>query len=104
MISRVDYLHRQLLSFKDVIIKGFQIENQRLRKKVNNLESKIKSLKVNYNSLEQYWRRNNINIIGISERVLGRYVEQRVEILEKIDVTVSPNNREACHCLCSSEI
>ena len=50
------------MNLKDVIIKNFQVKNQRLRKKVSDLESKVISLENDHNSLEQYGWRNNIEI------------------------------------------
>ena len=51
MASRLDGLDNELLSLKDVIIKNFQVENERLREKNNVLESKILALKKDCNSL-----------------------------------------------------
>ena len=51
-----------LLNLKDVIIKNLQIANQRLRSKVNFLENKVIHLEINSNHLEQYGRRNNLEI------------------------------------------
>ena len=65
MTSRFDGLDNELLKLKDVIIKNLQVENERLRKKVNVLESKILTLESDCNSLEQYGQRNNIEITGI---------------------------------------
>ena len=62
MTSRFDGLDNELLNLKDVIIKNLQVENQRLTKKVNALENKILTLESGHNSLEQYRRRNNIEI------------------------------------------
>lgn len=47
--SRFDELTKELLNVKDVIIKNLQTENKRLGEKVNNLESKVTSLKINQN-------------------------------------------------------
>ena len=41
-----------------------QAENERLREKVSNLESKVTSLQINQNKLEQNGRRNNIVVSG----------------------------------------
>ena len=59
--SRFDELTKELLNVKDVIIKNLQTENKRLGEKVNNLESKVTSLKINQNKLEQYGRRKILN-------------------------------------------
>ena len=69
MTSRFDGLDIVLLNLKDVIIKNLQVKNERLRKKVNVLENKVFTLESELNSLEQYGRRNNIEITGIPDNV-----------------------------------
>ena len=103
LISRFDGLDKEILNLKDVIIKNLQDENQRLRKKVSDLESKVISLESDHNSLEQYGWRNNIEISGILDTVPNQNLGQKViEILDEIDASVSPNDIEACHCMGSS--
>ena len=58
-----------MLNLKDVIIKDLQVQNQRLRNNINNLEKKNISLEENSNSLEQYSRTNNLKITGILDDV-----------------------------------
>ena len=53
LISRFDGLDKEILNLKDVIIKNLQDENQRLRKKFSDLESKVISPESDHNSLEQ---------------------------------------------------
>ena len=43
MTSRFDGLDIELLNLKDVIIKNLQVENKRLRKKVNVIENKVEN-------------------------------------------------------------
>ena len=98
LISRFDGLDKEILNLKDVIIKNLQDENQRLVKKVSDLESKVILLESDHNSLEQYGRRNNIEISGILDTVPDQNLEQKViEILDETDVGVSPNDIETCH-------
>ena len=42
---RFDGVDKELLNLKDVVIKNLQIENQRLRSKVDNFEKKVISEK-----------------------------------------------------------
>ena len=86
LLLRFDDLDKEMLNLKDVIIKGLQVENQRLHNKINNLEKKVILLKEN--SLEQYGRRNNLEINGIPDDVDGQNLEEKViEILDKTEVT-----------------
>ena len=104
LISRSDGLDKEILTLKDVIIRNLQVENQCLRKKVSDLESKVISLEYDQNSLEQCGLRNNIEIRGILHSFPDQNLEQKViEILDEIDVSVSTNDIEACHRIGSSE-
>ena len=84
MTSRFDGLDTKLLNLKDVIIKNLQIENERLRKKVNVLENNVSTIESEHNSLEQYGRQNNIEITGIPDNVPNQILEGKiVDILNK---------------------
>ena len=86
------------MNLKDIVIKELQLENQRLRNKVSDLQKKIYSSEEKTNSLEQYGRRNNIEITGIPESEENEKLEETVvEVLKKIDLNVSNNDIEACH-------
>ena len=80
MTSRFDGLGNELLNLKDVIIINLQVENKRLRKKANVLESKILTLESEHNLLEQYGRRNNIEITGIPYSVPNQNLEEKLWI------------------------
>ena len=54
LLLRFDNSDKEMLNLKDVIMKDIQVENQRLRNKINNLEKKSISLAENSNSIEQY--------------------------------------------------
>ena len=98
LLSRFDGLDKEILNLKDIVIKELQLENHRLRNKVTNLQKKIYSAEENINSLEQYGRRNNIEITGIPESVENEKLEETVvEVLNKINLNVSNNDIEACH-------
>ena len=95
MLSRFDGLDKELLNLKDVIIKGLQFETQRLRMKVNNLENKVE---INENHLEQYGRRNNLEITEIPDDVSDENLKEKViQVLSEIQVNVSSSDIEACH-------
>ena len=98
LLSRFDGLDKEILNLKDIVIKELQLENQRLRNKVSDLQKKIYSAEENINSLEQCGRRNNIEITCIPESVENEKPEETVvEVLNKIDLNVSNNDIEACH-------
>ena len=100
MTSRFDGLDNELLNLKDVIIKKLQVENERLRKKVNVLENKILTFESEHNSLEQYGPRNNVEKTGIPDDVPNQNLEEKVvDILNEISVAVSPKDIEGCHCV-----
>ena len=95
ILSRFDGVDKELLSLKDVIIKGLQSETQRLRMKVNNLENKVE---INENHLEQYGRRNNLEITEIPDDVSDENLKEKViQVLSEIQVNVSSSDIEACH-------
>ena len=95
ILSRFDGLDKELLNLKDVIIKGLQFETQRLRMKVNNLENKVE---INENHLEQYGRRNNLEITEIPDDVSDKNLKEKViQVLSEIQVNVSSSDIEACH-------
>ena len=105
IISRFDGLHKELFNLKDVMIKDLQVENQRLRMKVNNLDNKVMSLEKNGNHLEQYGRKNNLQITGISEEVSEENLEEKgIHVLSEIQVNVSSSDIEACHCIVKVKI
>ena len=54
LLLRFDNSDKEMLNLQDVIIKDIQVENQRLRNKINNLEKKSISLAENSSSIEQY--------------------------------------------------
>ena len=50
----MEWINKEILDLKDVMIKNLQLENQRLRRtRVNNLENKVISLKISGNHVEQ---------------------------------------------------
>ena len=53
-IKFFECLHKEPLNIKNIIIKGFQIENQQLCSRINNLEKQVVSLEENKNLLEEY--------------------------------------------------
>ena len=69
LLSISDELSNELLNIEDVIIKNLQFENKRLKEELTTLESKVVSLETSQNMLEQYGRKNKIEISGIPDYV-----------------------------------
>ena len=98
LLSRFDELTKELLNVKDVIIKNLQAENERLREKVCSLESKVTSLEIDQNKLEQYGRRNNIEVSGIPDSVKDNCLEKKIiSVFTSVGIEVKSNDIEACH-------
>ena len=98
LLSRFDALTRKLLNVKDAIVKNLQAENEHLREIVRNLETKVTSIKINQNMLEQYGRRNNIEVSGIPDSVEDNCLEEKnISLFTSIGIDVKSNDIEACH-------
>ena len=104
------------ISMKD-IVSELKAENQNLKDKIKSLEGTVEkmtkrlndqyemhiSAEADHNRLDQYGRRNNVEIIGIPEKVTQTELENKViSILASIDVDVNPNDIEASHRLTAS--
>ena len=72
--------------------------NDKLAQRVSSSERKIIKLETELNNLNQYGRRNNIEIDGIPTNIKGDELETKVvEILKEIDVSLERKGIEACH-------
>ena len=60
------------MSVKDSIIEAFKAENLKLKSRVDSLEEKVIELDISRNKLDQYTRRNNIEIQGNSGNSVRR--------------------------------
>ena len=98
LLSRFDELTKALLNVKDAIIKNLQTENERLREKVCSLENKVTSLEIDQNKLEQYGRRNNIEVSGIPDSVKDNCLEEKIiSVFTSAVIEVKSCVIEACH-------
>ena len=98
IISTINCLKEEIINLKDIVIKRLQEKNKKLREKCSKLENDIVSNESLVNALEQYGRRNNIVVSGISGHVSKRDLEETViSVLSDIEVNVSANDVEACH-------
>ena len=68
------------------------------------MDSKVTSLEINQNKLEQYSRRNNIEVSGILDLVEGNWWEWKIiSVFTSIGINVKSNDIEAC-CMEKAEI
>ena len=96
-MQNITNLKDDLINLKDRIIKNLQYENKCLKTKVTVLENKITHLEIQ-NNVDQYIRRNNVEISGIPQSVSDNQQEEKVvDILKAINVNITSNEIEACH-------
>ena len=98
LLACFDEVQNGLLNVWNIIIKNLQKENERLQRRISCLDKKVISLESRHNMLEQYGRRNNLEITGIPDSVPQRDLENKVvDILNAIGVNVSNDDFEDCH-------
>lgn len=96
--SRFDALHNEFLNLKDVVIQRLQDDNTHLKERIAVLEKRVEDAETHSYLLEQYGRRNNVEIEGISDSISDENLESKViDILAEIDVNVESKDIEACH-------
>ena len=79
-------------------MKNLQDGSKGLKTKVNVLENKIIDLEIENNNVDQYSRRNKVEILGIPQSVSDNQLEEKVvNILKAIDANITLNEIEACH-------
>ena len=80
-------------------------ENEKLQTEVDCLQTKlqekdeaVKLLEKDIAQMQQYERRSNIEIAGISEDIDQQHLEKKIiEIGKAVDIKVSSNDIQACH-------
>ena len=77
LISRFNGLDKEVLNLKHIIIKNPQVEIQRFRKKVSDVENEVISVESDYNSIEHYGWRSNIDICGFLDSFPDQNLEER---------------------------
>ena len=101
ILEQISSLKVDVRSVKDEflnMIKRLQDENVLLRSRCSKLEDKVVSLESSVNQVEQYGRRNNTVISGISDDVADDDLEDAVtSIMEDVDVIFQNGDVEACH-------
>ena len=74
----VDQMNESILSLKDTIIDALKEDNGQLRNKVELLEKKLTEVGISHHKLEQYTRRNNIEIRGMPSQIPDEKLEGKV--------------------------
>ena len=90
---------------KDEIIQSLKHEAASLQNRVSKLESQVGLLEdalinneIKINNADQYSRRNNIVIQGITQSVKSKDLEDKVvNFLDKVNVQMTKNDIETCH-------
>ena len=91
-MQNITNLKDEVINLKDIIIKNLQVENKRLNTKAKVLENKIIDLEIQNNNVDQYSRRNNVEISGIPQSISDTQLEENVvHILKAIDVNITSN-------------
>ena len=96
--SIVDQMNASVMSIKDIIIDALKEDNAQLRNKVELLEKKLTEVEISRNKLEQYTRRNNIEIQGIPPQIPDEKLEEKViEVFGAMNIAITKNDVEDCH-------
>ena len=74
----VDQMNESILSLKDTIIDALKEDNGQLRNKVELLEKKLTEVGISHHKLEQYTRRNNIEIRSMPSQIPDEKLEGKV--------------------------
>ena len=105
LISLRQEISKQLLIHKDEIIGTLREENLQLRNEISSLKKEIDEkdkllheVEKDVIDVQQYIRRNNVEICGIPDEVDDNNLENKViEIAKIIDVNIDIKDIEACH-------
>ena len=72
---KTNIVDQSVSSIKDTVIDALKEDNAQLRNKVELLEKKLTEVEISCNKLEQYTRRNNIEIQGIPPQIPDEKLE-----------------------------
>ena len=104
ILTKLESVTEELLILK-LDLSTVKKENSQLKKRVSELElyadesdEQLFNIEKRMNKLEQYTRRDNIEISGIAADVKQEDLDKTVvELLGMMDVHINTNNIEACH-------
>ena len=93
-----EQVKESILSVKDSIITALRDDNKMLQAKVKILEKKLAESEKSFNRLDQYNRRNNLEIQGIPSTVDDNVLEDKVmEIFKCLKIPLAKSHTEDCH-------
>ena len=90
-------LTTQISEARDDIIQKLQDENQTLKNDLKNTQQRVVKLESELNNLQQYNRRNNIEICGIPKTDEENLEEKVINIAANLGVKIDSRDIEACH-------
>ena len=97
-MQKITDLKDEVINLKYGTIKNLQDENKRLKTEGNVLENEIINLEIPNSNVDQYSRRNNVEIPGIPQLVCESQLEEYVVgILKAIYVNITSKEIEAFH-------
>ena len=83
LMQNINNLKDKVINLKDIINKNLQDEKKRLKTKVNVLKNKIIDLEIQNNNVDQYGRRNNVELSGIPQSVFFFNFEKLLSDINK---------------------
>lgn len=93
-------MNKNWQQLKHEIIERLRKENEQLRSELADTKSKLKCVERDVVKLQQYDRRNNVEVAGIPKEVSDENLESKVlELFNLLKVEVSEADIEACHWL-----
>ena len=96
ILSSTNSLKDEILNLKEIVIKNFQNESEKLRQKCEQLERHCAKYESDHNALAQYG--HNVVLSGIPDSVSDDILEESViSVLADIDVFLVHQDIEACH-------
>ena len=101
----MDFIHSQFENYKkitDSLMKRntkHETENKELRNRIDKMEGKLNTVASEVNDLEQYGRRDCLEINGIPKEENECPESLIITLGEKIGVKCDANEIQACHCI-----
>ena len=96
--SVTEEVNESIMSIKNTIIDALKEENLKLQNKVKKLEEQLLEIDQKNNHLDQYSRRNNLDIQGIPANITDDELEGKViDVFSCLGIEVKGSDMEDCH-------